>query len=155
MVFIYNIIILNFNTSTYATASTLTISVVDSISLNVTPSPNGTFSHSDTSTDNISVSTNNITGYTLSIKAGSSGTNNNALINSSDPTIIIPSITTSGGISENTYSTNTSYNNTWGYRPSKLNSVENSKYLPAPTSSEVGTVLDVTSEAKVYLIAIT
>ena len=128
----------------HATASTLTISVTDSVALNISSlSDTGNFAHSDTSTNNVSIMTNNGTGYTLGIKAKTN--NSNALINSSDPSKTIPSITTS--ISEATYSTNTAYNNTWGFRPSKLNSAVNENYIQAPTSSSTLTTLDKTTSA--------
>ena len=128
----------------HATASTLTISVTDSVALDITSiNSTGTFATSDTSTNNISIKTTNGTGYTLGIKAKTN--NSNALINSSDPSKTIPSITTS--ISEATYSTNTAYNNTWGFRPSKLNSAVNENYIQAPTSSSTLTTLDKTTSA--------
>lgn len=125
----------------YAVASSISINVAD-VMVNVTP---GTFGHSDTSASNIGVRTTNGSGYTLSIRAGSSGANNNALINTNDNTKSIPSITVSAGISESTYSSDSSYNNTWAYKPSKLNSSANSNYLPAPNSNSVPVVLDQTS----------
>ena len=81
-------------TNTYATISTLTLSVTDSVSLNiVSTSSNGTFATTDTSTNNISVKTTNGTGYTLGIKASTN--NSNALINTTDSTKTIPSISSS------------------------------------------------------------
>ena len=128
----------------HATASTLTISVTDSVALNISSlNDTGNFAHSDTSTNNVSIITNNGTGYTLGIKAKTN--NSNALINSDDTSKTIPSITTS--ISEATYASSSSYNNTWGLRPSKLNSVVNENYIQAPTSSSTLTTLDQTSSA--------
>lgn len=133
------------NDVVYATTSSLTISVADSIALDLTPKADGSgsFAHSSTSTNTVSISTTNGTGYTLGIKASSN--NNNALINSSDSSKIIPSITSS--ISESTYSSSSTYNNTWGYRPSKLNSSSNSNYLQAPTSASTITTIERTSVA--------
>ena len=128
----------------WATTSTLTISVADSVSLNILPSgTTGTFATSDTSTNNISVSTTNGTGYTLGIKASTEGSN---ALNGANSTSI-PSHTVSAGISEATYSTDSTYNNTWGYRPSKLNSTANSNYLPGPTSASSPIELDKTTSA--------
>ena len=128
----------------YATASTLTISVVDSVALDITSiSTSGTFATSDTSTNNISVRTTNGTGYTLGIKASTEGSN---ALNGANSTSI-PSHTVSAGISEATYSTDSTYNNTWGYRPSKLNSTANSNYLPGPTSASSPIELDKTTSA--------
>ena len=128
----------------HATASTINISVVDSVSLNILPNgTTGTFVSSDTSTNNISVRTTNGTGYTLGIKASTEGSN---ALNGANSTSI-PSHTVSAGISEATYSTDSTYNNTWGYRPSKLNSTANSNYLPGPSSASSLTILDQTSSA--------
>ncbi len=128
----------------YATASTLTISVTDSVALNISSlGDTGNFAHSDTSTNNVSIITNNGTGYTLGIKAKTN--NSNALINSDDTSKTIPSITTS--ISESTYASSSSYNNTWGLRPSKLNSAANENYIQAPTSASTLTTLDKTTSA--------
>ena len=91
----------------------------------------------------MSIITNNGTGYTLGIKAKTN--NSNALINSDDTSKTIPSITTS--ISEATYASSSTYNNTWGLRPSKLNSAVNENYIQAPTSSSTLTTLDKTTSA--------
>lgn len=137
--------LLNTN-NTYATTSSITLSVTDIISLDIMPTASGTFATSDTTTPNISIKTDNYTGYTLGIKASTD--NFNALSTTGDNTgSTIPSITSP--ISENDYRTNTggNYNNTWGYRPSKLDSTDNTNYLQAPTSAETATILDTTSTA--------
>ena len=127
-----------------AITSTITVSVVDSISVNISSvGTTGSFATSDTSTNNISVTTTNGTGYTLGIKASTEGSN--ALTKSGGGSI--PSHTVSAGISESTYRTSSTYNNTWGYRPSKLNSTSNSNYLPGPTSATTPIVLDTTNTA--------
>ena len=130
-----------------ATASTLTISVAESVSLSILANgTTGTFATSDTSTNNISVKTTNGTGYTLGIKASTEGSNTLNGANSAS----IPSHTVTAGVSESNYG-NDSYastnnlNNTWGYRPSKLNSSANSNYLPGPTSASTPVTLDKTS----------
>jgi hypothetical protein len=143
-----------------ATASFLTLSITDTVDVTLFPTPNGTFATSSTTTPNISIITNNATGYTLSIKA--TANNNNALINVSDPSETIPSITapvSEANYRDNAYALSHNLNNTYGYRPSKLNSVDNSDYLPTPISSANGTVLDKTtvpnpSVANTYNIAI-
>lgn len=113
-----------------AAASSLTISVADNVSIDVLAlDSTGTFVHSDTSTTNISVSTTHGTGYTLGVAASTA--NSNALIKSGDSSKTIPSITSA--VSESTFSTDSSYNNKWGFRPSKYNSSANSNYLQAPT----------------------
>ena len=137
-----------------AAASTLTISVADSISLDILPTgSSGTFATSSTTATNISVSTTHGTGYTLGVAASTA--NSNALINSTDSSKTIPSITSS--VSESTFSSSSDYNNKWGYRPSKYNSADNTNYLQAPTSTS-STILDKTtaanSTARTYNIAI-
>ena len=133
----------------WATTSTLTISVTDSVSLNILPNgTTGTFATSDTSTNNISVSTTNGTGYTLGIKASTEGSN---ALNGANSTSI-PSHTITSGVSEtnyndDTYASTNNLNNTWGYRPSKLNSTANSNYLPGPTSASTAITLDKTTSA--------
>ena len=136
-------------TNTYATTSTITISVASSVGLNITStSTTGTFATSDTTTNNISVSTDNGTGYTLGIKASTEGSNALSYTDTTtSTTYTIPSHTVSAGIDENTYRTSSTYNNTWGFRPSKLNSVANSNYLPGPSSASSLTILDQTSSA--------
>ena len=142
----------------FATTSTLTISVTDSVSLSILPtSTSGIFATSGTSANNISVSTNNGTGYTLGIKASTEGSN--ALINEDDNTKTIPSHSVAAGISESNYnddsyaSTN-NLNNTWGYRPSiywdttnniVIDNTSTNLYFPGPTSTSTPTILDKTS----------
>lgn len=137
-----------------------------SLALELVPSStNGTFMSTVDTEDhaNINVTTNNITGYTLGIKAsGSNGGNNSNnttsdiyrdLISTDDRCIDTPtsskcSISSlSTAVSKEEYSdsgsTGAELNNTWGYLPSKYNSVDNTSYLPAPTSN--GDVLESTS----------
>ncbi len=138
-----------------ATSPTLTLTIAEgsnTISLNIVSmnGSNGTFRTSDTTSNNISVSTNNFTGYTLGIlaKAANVGdtTHSNALsYTASGTTYTIPSITTAvsqSSYSDDAYAEANSLNNTWGYRPSTLydstndTNVSNTDYLPAPTSTE-------------------
>ena len=123
----------------FAAPGTLTISIPDTISLDVLPSASGTFA---STSSNITVRTTYAHGYTLGIAAKTA--NSNALINTNDSSKTIPSITSA--ISESTFSGNTSYNNKWGYSPSKYNSAANTNYLVAPTSTTMAT-LDKTSAA--------
>ena len=132
------------NGSASATTSTITLSVTSGLSVDVIPSDNGTFA-SSTATNNVSIKTDSASGYELGIKASTSGSNNNALINTTDSSKTIPSITTS--ISEADYSSSSSYNNTWGLKPSKLNSQANSNYIPGPSSNTNLTVIDKTTTA--------
>ena len=134
-------------------ASSLNVTIANTISLDIMPkTAAGTFTHSSTSDNTVSVSTNNYTGYTLGIAASTA--NDNALSYKENNTTVdsINSHNVSAGVSETNYA-NDSYassnnlNNTWGYRPSKYNSEDNTTtnlYYPAPTST---TILDTTSVA--------
>lgn len=125
-----------------AVASTLNMSVsTNTISLNVFPDSNsGTFASSNVAS--ISVSTDHYSGYTLGIRANTSGDDSTKLVNGANK---IDSISAALSEADFKNSANTQYNGKWGYKPSKLNSNSNSNYLPAPTT--VGTTLDVTSGA--------
>jgi len=126
------------STNTYATASTLSLGIDNNnLSLDIVPSMEGIFNSSANS--NVTVSTNNATGYTLSIKAN----NSTALVNTADNTLTIPSISTA--VSESDFSSSSTYNNMWGFKPSKFNSADNTDYLPSPSTT--GDVLDTTSAA--------
>ncbi|MBR3157066.1 hypothetical protein IKF20_01355 [Candidatus Saccharibacteria bacterium] len=127
-----------FGASVSATSGTLTVSIPDNISLNILPTDSGSFASTSAT---VSVKTTYAAGYTLGIKASTN--NSNALINDNDSSKTIPSIT--GNISEATFSSSSTYNNKWGFKPSKLNSAANSDYLPAPSSDSAVTVLDQTA----------
>ena len=127
------------STNVSAAAGTLTISIPDTISLDILPSTSGTFA---STSSNITVRTTYAHGYTLGIAASTA--NSNALINTSSSSKTIPSITSA--ISESTFSSSSSYNNKWGYSPSKYNSSANTNYLVAPTSTTIAT-LDKTTVA--------
>ncbi len=134
-----------------ATTSSLKVTIASSISLDINPvNSSGTFASSSPA-NNISVWTDNYSGYTLGIKAKVA--NSNALTyKENDVTIAtIPSI--SSAVLASDYVSNTSLNNTWGYKPSVLynsstqtNDVNNS-YLPAPTSSATQVVIAQTGVA--------
>ena len=81
-------------------------------------------------------------GYTLGIRANTSGDDSTKLVNGANK---IDSISAALSEADFKNSANTQYNGKWGYKPSKLNSNSNSNYLPAPTT--IGTTLDVTSGA--------
>lgn len=130
----------------------LSISIDDpAISLELTPtSASGTFATTSTPI-NVAVATNNITGYTVGIKASSNNDTATMLVNSVEqcedtPTSAKCSIGTIGeAVSATDYAaaTATELNNTWGYLPSKYNSAANENYLPAPTSA--GDIIDATN----------
>ncbi len=116
-----------------ATESTITMSV-QSRSLHVTlmPAPGGTFGESNSAS--VSVSTDNYSGYNLSILS-SGGT---SLINSNNDEI--ESI--SNPVTLQDFSTSSTYNNKWGLKPSQYITtsggvdtvISNSNFLPAPTA---------------------
>ena len=117
--------------------STTTLMLTTSdISAEITPdSATGTFVASDPAA--IVVRTSNHTGYTVGITA-SDNTNNTKLINTNDDSVYLTSISSASGPEE--------FNvGNWGYLPEKLNSVANSKYQPAPTTT--ATIIDTTSTA--------
>ena len=155
-----------FSDNAHATTPTLTLIITNSIaSLNIIPSStNGTFA-SSSSDISFTVNTNNYTGYTLGITASSNDINAANLTQDvteggNTTTYAISSIgtvsgVTSSGITESTFSTssNTQYNNTWGMKPSKLNSSSNSNYLPAPTSTSNTITIDTTMAANTNNVA--
>ena len=115
----------------------------DIISLDISvTNASGTFKKSTNNT--ITASTDNLTGYTLSIKTTdtSASTTPPALKNGSDT---MPSITSA--VTEEQFSslTATNYNNKYGYLPSKLNSAANTSFLPSPDLT--GNIIDRTSVA--------
>ena len=136
-----------------ATSSTLTLTIDNAtISTAVAPtSSSGTFKKATAST--LTASTNNATGYTLSISAPTSaGSDYDKLINTTDNTAKLSSI--SSPTTEEQYKAlnATSYNNTWGYLPSKYCSdgtsascQANTSFFPAPTTT--GDILDQTTSA--------
>ena len=133
-----------------AAESTITLDVANSVaSVDLTVnSSNGTFATSASNDEaSFSVVTNNYTGYTLSISADD---NTGELVNGEESLSSIES-----AISASTFDSST-YNGLWGYKPSKLNSTENTNYLPSPTTE--ATTLDVTNaannEANAYTIGL-
>lgn len=138
-----------------ATASTLSLTVSSStLSLDLKPvSLEGTFARSSGSL-NIGVNTNNSSGFTLKFAASTaddrtlSDENGNGL----------SSITTA--IDADTFSgSDTTYNNKWGYLPSRMCTISNNvttctnnttNYYPAPTAVNVGgDTLDITNTANI------
>lgn len=127
-----------------ATQSTISMSIQSgSLSVNLMPAAGGTFGESGNAT--LSVTTDNYTGYKLSLSMGD-GT---SLLNENDDEIT----SISSAISNQTFSTSSTYNNKWGIKPNQyiLSSggtdtvVNNTDFLPAP--SEQGLVIDKTSAA--------
>ena len=137
-----------------ASDTTLSISLsTTSLSLDLTPtSSNGTFvsTADDTTGDStavIHVATNNITGYTLGIKASNSTSSSaNKLISNNEKCENTPTSARCAinslpqAVSPEDYINNTvegiDLNNTWGYLPSKYNSIDSTNYLPAPINGD-------------------
>ena len=155
------IISVSFSGVVSATTSTLSLTVgSNTLSLNLKPvSPNGTFASS--SNLSIGARTNNYTGYTLKIAAETvedrtlSDTNGNS----------IAPISTAINLATFSGEDSTTYNNQWGYLPSRYctdgedattctNNTVN--YYPAPSTT--GDVLDITGNAntedETYTVAI-
>lgn len=129
-----------------ATQSTLTMQVNPHLlTIDITPFTDGDFEHSSNAT--IAVSTDNYTGYRLSVVSDSTrnlvSKNNNTI-----PTL-------ESAVSESVFSSSSTYNNRWGYKPSQYIVIENGVnstvmnteyYLPAPTVG-TGDLIDLTSAA--------
>lgn len=133
-----------------ATTSTLTLTVgSNTLSLNLKPvSPNGTFASSGNL--NIGARTNNYTGYTLKIAAE---TVEDRTLSDTNGNTIAP-ISTAINLATFSGEDSTTYNNQWGYLPSRYctdgedattcaNNTVN--YYPAPSTT--GDVLDITGNA--------
>ena len=131
------------NTTPAFADNTIFLSVSSSsVVLNLVPtSVSGTFSKSPAL--DISVSLTGAGGYTLGIHSATTGANNTKLINTTDNTKSFTSISSALSESDFSSSSNTQYNNQWGYLPSKFHSSDNSSFLPSPT--ETGDILDQTT----------
>lgn len=118
-------------------SSSLTLDLASSsasVDLLVTD-PEGSFAVSSSNAE-FSITTNNFTGYTLSIMSS----NDEGLLTSTNGNSL-SSITSA--ISLDTFAGSTSYNGKWGYRPSVYNAVANTSFLPSPTTT--ATTLDTTT----------
>ncbi len=117
----------------------------ESINLNLSvDNANGTFNASDPA--NLTVATNNYTGYTLSLLASSNDADATKLVNGENSISSISSVSSADDFNVGN----------WGIKPSKVNSAANSSYIPAPTAE--GTTIDATNsanaEANSYTIAL-
>ena len=120
-------------TVTPATTTLTMTSSSTTASVDVKPmSSNGTFATS-AATDEVAftVTTNNVTGYNLTI-AGSDSTRQ---LNNTDASATLDSITAATDQTTFTTGAAATYNNKWGYKPSMYNSVANTDYLQAPTTT--------------------
>ena len=125
------------------TASTTTLTMTsgqDNLDLNLTVrDTDGTFATSKTGEEaTFDITTNNYTGYSLTISAASDA---GTLVNTTDGSVL-NSINAIMGRGE--FDT-TSNNGKWGFKPSKYNSINNEAYIPAPTTA--GVILDKTTSA--------
>lgn len=125
-----------------AQSSSLTLSVADntaSVELDVN-STEGTFASSTAENSaSFSVTTNNFSGYTLSITGGD---DDGKLYDATKKYSLEP---LTSATSEADFSSTANLNGKWGYKPSKFNSAVNENYLPAPTTT--ASTLDKTSAA--------
>ena len=141
--FLFVLFFVSFFSAPVFADNTLTLSISDnSLSINMLPQTvSGEFVKS--SNINISISLSGTGGYYLGIKAGTTGTNATRLVHTTDNTKYFSSITSA--ISQSTFSnaSNTTYNNQWGYLPSKFDSASNTDFRPAP--DENGDTLDYTT----------
>ncbi len=143
-----------------AHASTLTVNVADTISLNIAlTSPERKFFVSDTSGSTVSVITDSGAGYSLGLSAYTSGSN--ALSGSAGTIPSITSTVTASNYANASYAASNNLNNTWGYSPSKYyntssettidNTGDNRVFFPAPiavsTDNSMVDTLDITSGA--------
>lgn len=125
----------------------LTISADDLTLYFEIDSANGSFAEDSA---DISVTTNNITGYTLSINTGNTGDNAGKLVGENQSFNPISSAT-----SETDFTNSADYNGLWGYKPSKVNGEANTSYLPAPTETTTIEETDAPNqEANVYEIGL-
>ena len=121
------------------TASNITVTA-DSLTANLNlgvVSTEGTFATSSTPAV-FGVQTTNYSGYTLTIAASDDA---GTLVNG-DTSGTFASISTP--MDEDTFD-NATYNGYWGYKPSKINGVDNVSFRPSPTTT--ATTIDVTSSA--------
>ena len=115
-------------------SSSLTLNVSQSaasVELDVN-SNTGTFASSTTDNSaNFSVTTNNFSGYTLTI----SGNDDEGKLYDSTKQNFLTSLANATSEADFSSTSNTNLNGQWGYKPSKFNSALNDNYLPAPTTT--------------------
>ncbi|MBR3252659.1 hypothetical protein IKF84_01130, partial [Candidatus Saccharibacteria bacterium] len=116
----------------------------DSAELDIMPKDtNGTFAASETAQRaKFGITTNNYTGYVLTIE----GSDDSQQLANVEETVTIGTLDSiNSSIDANTFNVSSSFNGKWGYQPSKYNSVANTNFLPAPTTTAA--TLDSTSVA--------
>lgn len=107
--------------------TTLSMTSSDFVTNPRVTSTNGTFASSST---DITVSTDNYTGYTIGIAAKTNDSDYSKLKSANSELNSISSATSEADFSA---AAGTSFNGLWGYKPSMLESSSNTNYLPAPT----------------------
>ena len=132
-------------TSNSASAFSVTLTVPESIKLDVNPSSNGGFG--ETGNSSISVSTDSPSGYSLQLK--SKGSSND--LTSSD--LVGHKIAAISSTIASSSASSSFQPNTWGYKPSSFNSMPNTNYHPAPSSGASDTIAEATGSNS-YDIAI-
>ena len=130
-------------------SSSLTLNVSQSaasVELDVN-SNTGTFASSTTDNSaNFSVTTNNFSGYTLTI----SGNDDEGKLYDSTKQNFLSSLTSATTETNFASASGTDLNGKWGYKPSKFNSAANDNYLPAPTTE--ASTIDTTAAANATAI---
>lgn len=113
-------------------------------------STTGTFASSSTE---ISISTDNYTGYTFGIAAKTDDSDYSKLKSADGEFNSISSATTEASFSAEGA---TALNGLWGYKPSKINSASNTNYLPAPNfaGDEINRTSGPNAEVDTYTISL-
>lgn len=140
-----------------AYAEELTVTVNNGASVAITPSVEGVFASTEdagNTSASFSVSTDNYTGYDLSFTTGNEGELATKLVNvvtkgGNTTTYALGSI---GAAIDGATFNSGAYNNMWGIKPNKYNSVENTKYLPVLSTMLIDNVK--TSGTNDYTIAV-
>ena len=123
-------------------ASSISISLTGNVSLNLLKdNTQPVFGKSTEAT--ATVTSDHFTGYTFTI----TGSNDTGKLENNDKSKFLSSIDTA--ISENTFRTNSDYNDHWGFFPDTLyennTTIQNSLYRPSPTTT--GTTIDITNSS--------
>ena len=113
-------------------ALSLSMTIPKNLNLSINPSANNGFGES--SSGEISISTDSISGYTLNVKSKNAS---NDLVNSVGNAEKLTSITESLTLDEyKNGKGDNKYFNTWAFKPSSINNETNTNYVPGPDSAE-------------------
>ena len=137
--------------SVSAASITLTVPTEKALSLNLTPTASGSFNKSDAA--NITIKTDALAGYTLSIKA-KDGTDLKNTTNPSDTNVI--SSLGSTTVSENDFKNvaNTNYNNKWGFAFGQGTVGTTFRGLTGSTGVEIGRASEPNDTINTYSIVL-